>query len=126
MSIPANLFYTKDHEWISIEGDVATVGITNHAQEHLGDIVFVEVPSVGRSLSAHAVFGTVESVKSVNDLFLPMAGTIIEKNPEVDTDPALVNNDPYGSGWIIRVKIEADASREGLLDHEAYAAYIGE
>jgi glycine cleavage system H protein len=125
MNIPDNLKYTKEHEWVRLEGDVAVVGITDFAQGELGDIVFVEVETVDESLDADEVFGTVEAVKTVSDLFLPVAGEIVEFNEAVEDDPALVNNDPYGEGWLIKVKVSNPADVEGLLDGEAYKAVIG-
>ena len=125
MNIPDNLKYTKEHEWVSLEGDVAVVGITDFAQGELGDIVFVEVETVDESLDADEVFGTVEAVKTVSDLFLPVAGEIVEFNEAVEDDPALVNNDPYGEGWLIKVKVSNPADVDGLLDGEAYKAVIG-
>ena len=125
MNIPDNLKYTKEHEWVRLEGDVAVVGITDFAQGELGDIVFVEVETVDETLDADEVFGTVEAVKTVSDLFLPVAGEIAEFNEAVEDDPALVNNDPYGEGWLIKVKVSNPADVDGLLDGEAYKAIIG-
>ena len=125
MNIPDNLKYTKEHEWVRLEGDVAVVGITDFAQGELGDIVFVEVETVDETLDADEVFGTVEAVKTVSDLFLPVAGAIVEFNEAVEDDPALVNNDPYGDGWLIKVKVSNPADVDGLLDGEAYKAVIG-
>jgi len=125
MNIPDNLKYTKEHEWVRLEGDVAAVGITDFAQGELGDIVFVEVETVDEKLDADEVFGTVEAVKTVSDLFLPVAGEIVEFNEAVEDDPALVNNDPYGEGWLIKVKVNNPADVDGLLDGEAYKAIIG-
>ena len=125
MNIPDNLKYTKEHEWVRLEGDVAVVGITDFAQGELGDIVFVEVETVDETLAADEVFGTVEAVKTVSDLFLPVAGEIVEFNEAVEDDPALVNNDPYGEGWLIKVKVSNPADVDGLLDGEAYKAIIG-
>lgn len=125
MSIPANLKYTKDHEWVSIEGDVATVGITHFAQKELGDIVYVEVETLDQTLSKDEVFGTVEAVKTVSDLFLPLAGEIIAFNEDLESAPETVNSDPYGAGWMIKIKI-ADASEiDSLLSDEAYKELIG-
>jgi glycine cleavage system H protein len=125
MSIPANLKYTKDHEWISIEGDVATVGITHFAQKELGDIVYVEVETLDQTLDKDEVFGTVEAVKTVSDLFLPLTGEIIAFNESLESAPETVNSDPYGAGWMIKIKI-ADASEiDGLLSDEAYKELIG-
>ncbi len=125
MNIPDNLKYTKEHEWVRLEGDVAVVGITDFAQGELGDIVFVEVETVDETLDADEVFGTVEAVKTVSDLFLPVAGEIVEFNEAVEDDPALVNNDPYGEGWLIKVKVSNPADVDGLLDGEAYKNVIG-
>lgn len=125
MNFPANLKYTKDHEWVSIEGNTATVGITEFAQGELGDIVFVDINTVGQTLNAEAVFGTVEAVKTVSDLFLPLTGTITEINSGLESNPELVNSDPYGAGWMIKMTI-ADASLiEGLMSAEAYQALVG-
>ncbi|AOC94093.1 MULTISPECIES: glycine cleavage system protein GcvH [Flavobacterium] len=125
MSIPANLKYTKDHEWVSIEGDVATVGITHFAQKELGDIVYVEVETLDQTLSKDEVFGTVEAVKTVSDLFLPLTGEIIAFNDDLESAPETVNSDPYGAGWMIKIKI-ADASEiDSLLSDEAYKNLIG-
>ena len=126
MSIPANLRYSKEHEWVSVDGDIATIGITYHAQDQLGDIVYVDIDTIGKTLPAEAVFGTVEAVKTVSDLFLPVGGTILEKNPELDGNPEFVNNDPYGDGWMIKVKIDNPADLDKLMDHEAYQALTGE
>lgn len=125
MSIPANLKYTKDHEWVSIEGDVATVGITHFAQKELGDIVYVEVETLDQKLDRDEVFGTVEAVKTVSDLFLPLTGEIIAFNENLESEPETVNSDPYGDGWMIKVKI-ADASEiDSLLSADAYKELIG-
>ena len=125
MNIPANLKYTKDHEWIVVEGNTATIGITDFAQGELGDIVYVDITSVGKTLKAEEVFGTVEAVKTVSDLFLPVAGTITEINPALDANPELVNTDPYGQGWMIKMTIENAADAEALLSAEAYQALVG-
>ena len=125
MSIPANLKYTKDHEWVSIEGDIATVGITHFAQGELGDIVYVEVETEGETLDAEEVFGSVEAVKTVSDLFLPLSGEIIEFNSELESNPEFVNSDPYGKGWMIKVKIKDAAEVDHLLDAAAYESIIG-
>jgi glycine cleavage system H protein len=124
MNFPAELKYTKDHEWVRIEGDVATIGITDFAQSELGDIVFVEIETQGQSFSTHEVFGTVEAVKTVSDLFMPIAGEILEVNPGLADDPAGVNNDPYGKGWMIKVKIAAGADMSHLMDASAYEASL--
>jgi glycine cleavage system H protein len=125
MNIPANLKYTKDHEWVLIDGDTATVGITDFAQKELGDIVYVEVETLDQTLDKDEVFGTVEAVKTVSDLFLPLSGEIIEFNDSLERTPESVNADPYGDGWMIKIKI-ADASQiDELLDSEAYKSLIG-
>lgn len=124
MNFPSDLKYTKDHEWVKLEGDTATVGITDFAQRELGDIVFVEIETIGRSLAEHEVFGTVEAVKTVSDLFMPVAGEVIEVNPGLEADPAAVNNDPYGAGWMIKVKLEAGADLSGLMDAATYEASL--
>lgn len=125
MNFPENLLYTKDHEWVSIEGDVATVGITDFAQGELGDIVFVEIDTVGESLDAGEVFGTVEAVKTVSDLYMPVSGEILEFNEGLEADPATVNSDPYGAGWMVRVKLSDASSRDGLLSAADYKQLIG-
>lgn len=125
MSIPAELKYTKDHEWVRIEGDVATVGITHFAQGELGDIVYVEVETVDESLNKDEVFGTVEAVKTVSDLYLPLTGEIIAFNEALEDDPELVNKDPYGDGWMIKLKIADTSEISDLLDSAAYASEIG-
>ena len=125
MNIPSELKYTKEHEWVRLEGDVAVIGITDFAQGELGDIVFVEVETVDESLGADEVFGTIEAVKTVSDLFMPLAGEVTEFNEAVDDDPALVNSDPYGEGWLIKVKVDDASSLDGLMDAEGYKAHIG-
>lgn len=125
MNFPEELKYTKEHEWISIEGNVATIGITEFAQGELGDIVYIDIESVGKGLSAEAVFGTVEAVKTVSDLFLPVAGTIDEKNALLASQPELVNQDPYGDGWMIKMTVSNVEDIEGLLTVDAYKALIG-
>ncbi|WP_269240561.1 glycine cleavage system protein GcvH [Flavobacterium limnophilum] len=125
MNIPANLKYTKDHEWVSIEGDVATVGITHFAQKELGDIVYVEVETLDQTLEKDEVFGTVEAVKTVSDLFLPLSGEIIAFNDDLESSPESVNTDPYGAGWMIKVKIANVAEIDSLLSSEAYKELIG-
>ncbi len=125
MSLPSNLKYTKDHEWVSIEGDVATVGITHFAQSELGDIVYVEVETLDQTLDRDEVFGTVEAVKTVSDLFLPLAGEIIEFNEDLESNPENVNSDPYGKGWMIKIKVSDMSQWDDLLDSEAYASLIG-
>ncbi|MBL7768775.1 MAG: glycine cleavage system protein GcvH [Flavipsychrobacter sp.] len=125
MNIPATLKYTKDHEWIKLEGNIATIGITDFAQGELGDIVYVEIETVGKTLEAETVFGTVEAVKTVSDLFLPVSGTINEVNPALSANPELVNSDPYGEGWMIKMTVTNPADVDGLLDAEGYKALIG-
>jgi glycine cleavage system H protein len=124
MSFPANLRYTKDHEWIKIEGDIATIGITDFAQKELGDIVYVEVETIGKDMDAGAVFGTVEAVKTVSDLYLPINGTILELNAALSSAPELVNNDPYGEGWMIKMKVNNPEDVDTLLDAAAYEAVV--
>ena len=124
MQFPADLRYTKDHEWIKLDGTTATIGITDFAQSELGDIVYLDINTVGKSLEAEAVFGTVEAVKTVSDLFLPMAGTITEVNPALTANPELVNSDPYGAGWIIKVTVNNAADFEGLMNSEAYTNLV--
>lgn len=126
MSFPDNLRYTKDHEWILAEGNIATIGITYFAQGELGDIVYVDIYTIGQQLAAEAVFGSVEAVKTVNDLYLPVSGRILEKNPNLDSNPELVNKDPYGEGWMIKIELSDPSELEGLMDHEAYRALVGE
>ncbi|PXY45509.1 glycine cleavage system protein GcvH [Flavobacterium hydrophilum] len=125
MSIPANLKYTKDHEWVSIDGDVATVGITHFAQKELGDIVYVEVETLDQTLDKDEVFGTVEAVKTVSDLFLPLTGEIIAFNEDLESTPEAVNSDPYGAGWMIKIKIANASEIDLLLSDEAYKQLIG-
>lgn len=125
MAFPAELQYTKDHEWIRLDGDTATVGITDFAQGELGDIVYVEIDALGKELEAESVFGTVEAVKTVSDLLLPVAGTITEVNPALQDRPELVNQDPYGEGWMIRMSVKKGASTESLLDAAAYEKLTG-
>ena len=124
MNFPAELRYTKDHEWIRLEGDTATIGITDFAQRELGDIVYVEVETIGKELDAGAVFGTVEAVKTVSDLYLPVKGTITELNPALANAPELVNNDPYGEGWMIKMKVGKAADVETLMDAKAYEGMV--
>jgi glycine cleavage system H protein len=124
MNIPGELKYTNEHEWVRMEGDIAYIGITDYAQEQLGDIVFVDIPSVGESLEAGEVFGTIEVVKTVSDLFLPVSGEVLEQNEELESNPELVNNDPYGKGWLIKVKPNDTADLDGLLDAEGYKAIL--
>ena len=125
MSVPSNLKYTKDHEWVTIEGDIATVGITHFAQKELGDIVYVEVETLDQTLDKDEVFGTVEAVKTVSDLFLPLSGEIIAFNDDLESAPETVNSDPYGAGWMIKVKIANPAEIEELLSDASYKELIG-
>ncbi|MEY4893132.1 MAG: hypothetical protein RIQ34_1744 [Bacteroidota bacterium] len=133
MNFPENLRYTKDHEWILLEGNIATVGITDYAQRELGDIVFVEVDTIGKPLESGAVFGTVEAVKTVSDLFLPISGTVTELNPALSGAPELVNSDPYGEGWMVKMTLSnlsqvddlLDSQVDDLLDAAGYAALVG-
>lgn len=124
MNFPENLHYTKDHEWIRIEGEEAIIGITDFAQHELGDIVYVEVESIGQQLKAGDVFGTVEAVKTVSDLYLPLNGTITELNPKLNANPELVNNDPYGEGWMVKMKPASKDDVESLMNSEAYQALV--
>ena len=126
MNFPNDVKYTKEHEWIRQEGDVAYVGITDYAQEQLGDIVFVDIQTVGETLAADEVFGTIEVVKTISDLFLPVAGEVLEQNEALEEQPELVNKDPYGEGWLIKIKPDADADFDSLLDAEAYKALIND
>lgn len=126
MNFPSNLRYTKDHEWILLEGNVATIGITEFAQRELGDIVFVDINSLSKPVNAEEVFGTVEAVKTVSDLFMPIAGTVSEVNPALDGSPELVNQDPYGEGWMVKVTVNNPADVDALLDAAAYQALVGE
>ena len=125
MNFPENLRYTKDHEWVSLEGDIATIGITDFAQHELGDIVYVEIETIGKPLEAEAVFGTVEAVKTVSDLFLPIAGTVTEVNPALAANPELVNTDPYGEGWMVKVNVANPEDVSNLLDATAYEKVVG-
>src|SRR5664279_3331963 len=124
MNFPGNLRYTKDHERISLEGDIATIGITDFAQNELGDIVYVEIETKGKSLSAETVFGTVEAVKTVSDLFLPVSGTVTEINPILEAEPEKVNTDPYGDGWMIKMKVDNPNDVAKLMDKEAYQKLV--
>ena len=124
MNFPENLIYTKDHEWIRIEGDTAFIGITDFAQHELGDIVYVDISSKGKTIKQHDVFGTVEAVKTVSDLFMPISGDVLEVNPKLDTAPELVNNDAYGDGWMIKASIANKSEVDGLLKVDAYKALI--
>lgn len=125
MNFPSELRYTKDHEWIKLDGNVATVGITDFAQRELGDIVYVDIDTVGKSLDAEAVFGTVEAVKTVSDLFLPIAGKILEVNPNLNNQPELVNTDPYGEGWMVKLEVSNVADVDALMSAEAYQQLVG-
>ncbi|KRO67431.1 MAG: glycine cleavage system protein H [Cryomorphaceae bacterium BACL21 MAG-121220-bin10] len=125
MNVPSNLKYTKDHEWVQLDGDVATVGITDFAQSELGDIVYVEVETLDETLDQEEVFGTVEAVKTVSDLLLPLSGEIIEFNEALESEPEKVNSDPYGEGWMIRIKISDSSQWDDLMNEEQYKALIG-
>ena len=125
MNIPSNLKYTKDHEWILLEGEIATIGITDFAQKELGDIVYVEVETLDQTLDKDEVFGTVEAVKTVSDLFLPLAGEIVEFNDSLETSPEVVNSDPYGAGWMIKVKVQNVSDFDELLSSDDYKTLIG-
>lgn len=125
MNFPENLRYTKDHEWIKLEGNTAIIGITEFAQRELGDIVYVEIETVGKTLMAEAVFGTVEAVKTVSDLYLPVSGTINEVNAELADSPELVNSDPYGQGWMVKMTVNNPEDVKGLMDAAAYANLVG-
>ena len=125
MNFPAELKYTKDHEWIRIEGETATVGITDFAQRELGDIVYIDVNTVGKEINADDVFGTVEAVKTVSDLFMPISGKVLEMNKDIDSSPESVNNDAYGKGWMIKATIDNEAELADLLSADAYKALIG-
>ena len=125
MNIPANLKYTKDHEWVSVDGNVATIGITDFAQGELGDIVYVEVETEGETLDNEEVFGSVEAVKTVSDLFMPLSGEIKEFNSELEANPELVNSDPYGKGWMVKIEMSDSSELEALLDAAAYTDLVG-
>ncbi len=124
MNFPENLYYTKDHEWIRVEGDIAVIGITDFAQHELGDIVYVDIPSKGKTLAQHEIFGTVEAVKTVSDLFLPIGGEILEVNTAIDSAPELVNSDAYGEGWMIKLKMSNASELEGLMKVDAYKEIV--
>jgi glycine cleavage system H protein len=124
MNFPENLLYTKDHEWVRVEGDVAYIGITDFAQHELGDIVYVDIPSKGKSVAQHDVFGTVEAVKTVSDLFMPLTGEVLEVNPALDAAPEMVNSDAYGEGWMIKCSIANPAEVAGLLKADAYKELV--
>lgn len=126
MNFPDNLKYTKDHEWVRVEGNTAVIGITDFAQGELGDIVYVEIETVGESMNHEEVFGTVEAVKTVSDLFMPVSGKILDKNAAIDANPDLVNRDPYGEGWMIKVEMSNAVEVAGLMDAAAYKALIGQ
>lgn len=126
MNFPDNLRYTKDHEWIRLEGNTATIGITDFAQRELGDIVFVDINTVGRQLAANDIFGTVEAVKTVSDLYLPVAGTVTEVNPGLESNPESVNQDPYGNGWMVKMTVDNPADVDGLMNAAAYKELVGE
>ena len=126
MNFPANLRYTKEHEWIKLDGSTATIGITDFAQRELGDIVYVEIETVGKALEAEVVFGTVEAVKTVSDLFLPVSGTISELNPDLNAQPELINQDPYGKGWMVKIEMNNASEANSLLDVNAYKSLIGQ
>ncbi|WP_426292830.1 glycine cleavage system protein GcvH [Dyadobacter endophyticus] len=125
MNFPSELKYTEDHEWIRIEGDTAVIGITEHAQNELGDIVYVDINTVGEALGKGDVFGSVEAVKTVSDLFIPVAGTVLEVNEELDAEPELVNSDPYGRGWMVKISLANPGDEDGLLSAEQYQEFIG-
>lgn len=124
MNVPANLFYTKDHEWLRVEGEYAYVGVTDFAQGELGDIVFLEIETVGETLQKEDVFGTIEAVKTVSDMFMPVGGEILEVNPELENSPDVVNKDPYGSGWMIKIKLTDPSETASLLSAEQYQAIL--
>jgi glycine cleavage system H protein len=125
MNFPENLKYTKDHEWVKVEGDIAWVGITDFAQNELGDIVYIEVNTIGEALEQEETFGTIEAVKTVSDLFMPVSGEVIEFNQDLEPNPEIVNQDPYGNGWIVKVKITNKAEIDQLLDVEKYKELVG-
>ncbi|HXS57357.1 MAG TPA: glycine cleavage system protein GcvH [Hanamia sp.] len=124
MNFPEKLKYTKDHEWVSIDGDIATVGVTDFAQHELGDIVYVEVDTKGKALTKETVFGTIEAVKTVSDLFIPISGTVTEVNPLLESEPEKVNSDPYGDGWIVKIKVDDPADVAGLMDADSYQKLV--
>jgi len=125
MNFPENLKYSKDHEWVRLEGEFAYIGITDFAQGELGDIVYVDINTIGKTLAKEAVFGTVEAVKTVSDLFMPVSGEVLEQNTALDSTPEAVNNDPYGNGWMVKIKVTAPAELDTLLDSAAYRQLIG-
>jgi glycine cleavage system H protein len=124
MNVPANLLYTKDHEWLRVEGDFGYIGVTDFAQGELGDVVFVEIETVGETLKKEEVFGTIEAVKTVSDMFMPVSGEIIESNPVIEDSPDVVNKDPYGKGWMVKIKISDASELKGLLTAEDYKAIL--
>lgn len=124
MNFPQELKYTKDHEWVSMKDGIATVGVTDFAQHELGDIVYVEVDTKGKALVKETVFGTIEAVKTVSDLFIPVSGTITEVNPILESEPEKVNSDPYGDGWIVKIKVDDPADMEGLMDADSYQKLV--
>lgn len=124
MNIPAELKYTKDHEWVRIEGDIATVGITEFAQSELGDIVYIEIETVGETIAQEEIFGSIEAVKTVSDLFMPISGEVLEFNDELNGNPELVNSDPYGAGWMVKVRISNSSEIENLLDSSSYQELV--
>jgi glycine cleavage system H protein len=125
MNVPANLLYTKDHEWLKVEADHAFIGITDHAQHELGDIVFIEVETVGEILGIHESFGTIEAVKTVSDMFMPVSGEILEFNEALTTNPEIINKDPYDKGWVVKIRMSDTSELAGLLDQAKYQALIG-
>lgn len=125
MNFPEELQYTKEHEWIKVEGEFAIVGITDYAQSELGDIVFVEIETVGESLEKEEIFGTIEAVKTVSDLFMPVSGEVMEINPDIESNPEFINKDPYGKGWMIKVKLSDSSQVAGLMSAKEYKAMIG-
>jgi glycine cleavage system H protein len=124
MNVPESLLYTKDHEWLRVEGNFGYIGVTDFAQGELGDIVFIEIETVGETLGKEEVFGTIEAVKTVSDMFMPVSGEILEVNPELDANPAVVNKDPYGKGWMVKIKITNPAELDGLLSADKYKAIL--
>jgi glycine cleavage system H protein len=124
MNVPENLFYTKDHEWLKVEGQFGFVGVTDFAQDELGDVVFIEIETMGETLKKEEVFGTIEAVKTVSDMFMPVGGEILEVNPSLEESPDVVNKDPYGKGWMIKIKISDPAEIKGLLSAESYKALL--
>ncbi len=124
MNIPANLFYTKDHEWLRVEGNIGYIGVTDFAQGELGDIVFIEIETIGETLGKEEVFGTIEAVKTVSDMFMPVSGEIIEENPALEDSPDIVNKDPYGKGWIVKIKLSDPTEVKDLLTAEKYQALL--